>query len=82
MTPSHYANAELNIQALRSELMQAGLLADACRLSGIEVTDKGTAQVAIDVVNQLPLANGHTPEGVLAVKNWTIYQLQCAMRTD
>lgn len=82
MTPMHYKNAELNIQALQSELTKAGLLVDARRLVGIEVSDKGTAQVAIDIVQNLSLANGHTPQGVLAVKDWTIHQLVSAMNTS
>jgi len=77
MTPdmTKYKNAEMNIQVLQFELKKAGFEFDARVLDSVEVSCAQSAQVAIDVVKHLRLANGHTPQAVLDAQKWAIDRL-------
>ena len=81
MTPQmfKFKNAELQLQALRQELMRSGLAVQASRLMSLEVNCPETAKVAHDIVNHLPLFNGHTPRGVAEMKKHTLRQLLAAI---
>jgi len=82
MTPNmNYQSAQLNLEALRHELYKTGLDEDLSRLQAIEVTCPGSAAVALEIVKNLPMKNGHTPQNVREVQAWTIERLEAALGT-